>query len=244
MNTFWQQTLAEVREFIRMKSTMFWTFMFPAFFILLFGFLNFGTSSNVRYINYLLPAMIMMALITTCITSTVLGFVSDREKGYYRRLFATPLKKWVLLGSQIVCRFFIVLLQTIFLIVIAMLVFGATMPGKTILFWIVLFFGIVTFLCIGFLIASIVRKVETAMPVAMIVFFIMIFLGGAFWPINIMPSFLQKVSKLLPSTYLNDALFQSTVLNVNVSALGQHFLVLAIWGGVCITLAIILFKWE
>jgi len=212
--------------------------------MVLFALLNFGGETPIPMINYLLPAMIMMALITTCIISTSIVFVLNREKGYYRRLFVTPLKKWMLLGGQIASRFLIVLLQTVFLIAVAVIFFDARMAGKNFQFWIVLAMGIFTFLSIGFFLASIVRREETVLPIAMSTFFLMIFLGGAFWPISVMPKFLRYFSKILPSTYLNEALLKTTIESVGLNSLGLHFLVMAAWLVCFLVLAVTFFKWE
>jgi len=244
MNALWLQTLCEIKLFFRYKVTVFWTFLFPVFFMVLFGLLNFGTGSSIRYIDYLLPGMIMMALLTTCIQSTSIAFVINKEKGYYRRLFVTPLKKWVLIVGQIASRFLIVFLQTIFLIVVAVIFFKAQIPGKNFEFWLILFMGILTFLSIGFFLASVVRREETVQPMSMMVFFLMIFLGGAFWPVSAMPGFLQRFGSILPATYLTDGLLKTTVQSVGITALGNHFLIMTIWLVAFFVLSIIFFKWE
>ena len=244
MRILWLQFISEMKLFIRYKVTVFWTFLFPVFFMVLFGLLNFGSGGNIRYIDFLLPAMIMMALITTCIISTSIAFVINREKGYYRRLFVTPLKKWKLIGGQVMSRFIIVFLQTMLLIAIAVLFFEATMPGRNVVFWLVLFMAIVTFLSLGFFLASVVTREESVQPISMIVFFVMIFLGGAFWPVSQMPTFMQKISRLLPSTYLSDALFKITIAGAGLNVLGKHFLVMAIWLIIFSVATVAFFKWE
>ncbi|MFB0564969.1 MAG: ABC transporter permease [Candidatus Aminicenantaceae bacterium] len=244
MHVLWLQFISEVKVFLRYKVTVFWTFFFPLFFMVLFALLDFGGDAPLPYINYLLPAMIMMALLTTCFISTSIAFVLNREKGYYRRLFVTPLKKWTLLGGQIASRFLIILLQTVFLILVGVIFFGARMPGKNFEFWAVLVMGIFAFLSIGFFLASIVRREETVLPVSMIMFFMMLFLGGGFWPVSVMPKFLRYISKVLPSTYFNEALFKTTIESVSLGSLGLHFLVMAAWFVCFLVLAVTFFKWE
>jgi len=114
MRVLLNQIKIETKLFLRYKETVFWNFAFPVFFMVLFGLIGFG-GDRVQYINFLLPGIIVMALMTTCIISTAIDIVSDRAKGIFRRLFVTPLPKSVLLGGKIINRYVIVLLQTILL---------------------------------------------------------------------------------------------------------------------------------
>ena len=101
-----------------------------------------------------------------------------------------------------------------------------------------------SFLGIGFLIASFIRRTESAQPVSMIVFFILMFLGGTFWPTQMMPRFLQPVVKALPTTYLNQALRKVSIEGATIGGLRIELLILTGWLIVCFALSARFFKWE
>ena len=237
------QIKIETKLFFRYKETVFWSFAFPVFFMVLFGLLGFG-GDRVKYINFLLPGMIVMALMTTCIISTAVDIVSDRSKGIFRRLFVTPLSKPILLGGKIINRYIIVLLQTILLIVVAVVFFGARISGNYLLFWLVLTVGMLSFLGIGFVIASFVRRTESVHPISMIAFFLLMFLGETFWPTQMMPKFLQPVTKVLPTTYLNRALREVSIEAAGIEAIWLNLLIPIGWLIVCFVLSIRFFRWE
>jgi len=58
----------------------------------------------------------------------------------------------------------------------------------------------------GALIALVVRRPESAGNVSNIVAMLMMFLSGIYFPVEIMPSYLRTLSKLLPLTYMADAM--------------------------------------
>ena len=78
----------------------------------------------------------------------------------------------------------------------------------------------------------------------MIAFFMMLFLGGIFFPTNIMPDFLVVISKALPSTHLNDALRLITIEGAGLGAAWLELLVVGGWLVVCLGLSIKFFRWE
>jgi len=186
MRTFFQQFLFEHRMFYRDKVSVFWNFFFPLFFLLLFGALKFGGS-----IDFILPGIIVMALFSTCVITTAISFVLLREKGYYRRMEIVPINRFMLLCAQILQRYVVVIVQIVFLILVAFIVFSASLDYFQLEIVFLISCGIFTFLSLGFLVANLASNVETANVLAMLPFFIMLFLGGAFWPLTVMPHFLQ-----------------------------------------------------
>ena len=71
--------------------------------------------------------------------------------------------------------------------------------------------GAMTFLAIGYVIASYARTEESANALTSVVQFPLMFLSGIFFPIAFMPDWLQPVAALMPLTYLGDALRQTMV---------------------------------
>ncbi len=244
MSVFWKQTKMETKLFLRQKGALFWNFAFPLFFMTLFGSIFGSDTGGTRYIDFLLPGMIVMALMTTCIQSTAISVVSDREKGIFRRLALTPLRRSTLIGSLALTRYLVVLIQTALLMLVAILFFQARVSGSWFFFWLILTVGMFSLLGIGFLIASLVRKEESAQPISMIVFFVMMFLSPCFWPINMLPKFLRPLSRILPATFLGQALRKVSIEAKGFSSFGSDLLFLIVWLVVCFAISARYFKWE
>lgn len=244
MSVFWKQTMLEIKLFLRYKGSLFWNFAFPLFFMTLFGSIFGSDTGGTRYVDFLLPGMIVMALMTTCIQSTAISVVTDRERGIFRRLALTPLRRSTLIGSLALTRYLVVLIQTALLILVAILFFQVRISGSWLLFWLILTVGMFSLLGIGFLIASLVRKGESVQPISMIVFFVMMFLSPCFWPVKILPKFLQPFSRILPATFLGQALRKVSIEAKGFSSFGMDLLFLLVWLVVCFAISARYFKWE
>jgi ABC-2 type transport system permease protein len=77
-----------------------------------------------------------------------------------------------------------------------------------------------------------------------VVQFPMMFLSGAFFQIDQMPEFLQSIARLIPLTYLADALRQVMVDGAAFAPLYVCAAVLLGWLVVCFAIAARYFKWQ
>ena len=101
-----------------------------------------------------------------------------------------------------------------------------------------------TFISIGYVIASYARTEESANALTSIVQFPLMFLSGIFFPIEIMPEVLQPVASLMPLTYLGDALRQVMVGGVPFMPLPVDFAVLAAWLIGSFAISARFFRWQ
>ncbi|TET58141.1 MAG: ABC transporter permease, partial [Dehalococcoidia bacterium] len=165
MSILARQVILEMKLFLRRKDDLFWTLAFPLFFIILFGLMyqdmvweDFG----LRAIEYILPGIIVMALMTSGIMATASGFVEEREKGVYRRLSLTPLKRHTILGGQLIQRYVVILVQTVLLLVVGALAFDIQISGSLLWIWLVVTMGALCFLSIGFLLTGLIKTARAA----------------------------------------------------------------------------------
>lgn len=239
------QIALETKLFLRRKDELFWNLAFPMFFMVLYGFIYGNTMwGDMLAIEYMFPGIIVMALMVNGIMITATVFVEERGKGIYRRLSLTPLKRQTIIGAQIIHRYIVTLVQTLLLLVVGIFAFKVNIVGNYFFFWLILTFGSLCFLSIGFTLATLIRSARSATPICMIVFFMMLFLGGIFFPTSIMPDFLVVISKALPSTHLNDALRLITIEGAGLGAAWLELLVVGGWLVVCLGLSIKFFRWE
>lgn len=74
------------------------------------------------------------------------------------------------------------------------------------------------------------------MPIIQIVDLPMMILSGTFFPVASMPAFIAPLLKILPLTYLNDALRQIMVGGTPLYSMTTDIIVLAAWA--VVTLAV------
>ena len=136
------------------------------------------------------------------------------------------------------------MVQTVILIVVGVIFFKVTIGGNYLLFWGALTLGALSFLALGFALTTFIKSEKGAVPAAMAFFFVLMFLGGCFFPIEIMPEFLQPVCKALPSLHLNDAIRMVAIEEVGFSGVWPEFLKLGGWLVALSAISVKFFKWE
>ncbi len=197
-----------------------------------------------RYIDFLLPGIISMSVMSTGLFSIGMVVVAYREKGKLRRLSVTPLPKAIFIAGQILNRYFIVLCQAFLLIALGTFVFGVQMAGSLLDFIAALTVGILAFIALGFFIASVAKTSETASGIANTLFLPMIFLSGVYFSVDGIPKFLKPLVEFLPLTHLVRAVRSIFNNGLTFFDVLPQMAVLSLWMVFLFAISIKLFKWE
>lgn len=72
----------------------------------------------------------------------------------------------------------------------------------------------------------------------------MMFLGGVFFPISMLPRFLGHIANALPSTQMSDALRAIFYQGAGIGDIWTNLLVMAGWILACYVISIRFFRWE
>jgi len=200
-------------------------------------------TENLNFISYFVPSILAMSVMQVGIFAAV-PLVADREKGILKRLSATPLRRWQLVGSNTLMRLLIALVQTVIIVGVGISFFGVEITGSLLLALAFVALGAVSFLALGYVLASFTRTEEAANGVTQVVQFPMMFLSGVFFPLEAMPQFLQSIARLIPLTYLADALRQVMVGGTPFAPLWVCAAVLLGWLVVCFGIAARKFQWQ
>ncbi len=192
---------------------------------------------------YFVPSILAMALMQLGVFSAI-PLVEQREKLILKRLGATPLRRWTLVSSNIAMRLLIALVQSVLIVGIGAALFSVTIVGNLLLVAGFIVLGSITFISIGYVIASYARTEESANALTSIVQFPLMFLSGIFFPIDFMPDFLRPIATLMPLTYLGDALRQVMVGGAPFAPLPIDALVLTGWLVVSFLISARFFRWQ
>ncbi len=194
-------------------------------------------------IDFLLPGILAMALMQLGLFSAQ-AIVSQRETRVLRRLGATPLPRSTLVLSQVVARLVVAVLQAVLLIVVAAALFNFRISGNIALLAGFVTLGALVFVALGYVVAAVAPTTETAQPIAQAISFPMLFLSGVFFPITLVPPIVQPIVRVLPLTYLSDALRQVAAGGTPLNPLWVDSVVLAGWLLVCLAFSMRFFRWE
>jgi ABC-2 type transport system permease protein len=200
-------------------------------------------TENLNFISYFVPSMLGLSVMQVGIFAAI-PLVADREKLILKRLAATPLRRWQLVGSNVAMRLLIALIQAVIIVAVGVAVFGVQIVGSLLLAAAFIALGAMAFLALGYVLASFTKTEEAANGMTSVVQFPMMFLSGTFFPLEQMPEFLRAIARVIPLTYLSDALRQVMVGGSAFAPLWVCAAVLGAWLIVCFGIAARTFRWQ
>ena len=201
-------------------------------------------SRNLRFIDFLMPGIVAMALMQTGLFSVTFAFVYMRQRGILRRLLTTPIRPASFIFAQVFTRLSVAIIQTLVLIGVGVIIFDVQFAGNLAAILLLAVVGGAVFLSMGFAISGLSTSEEMATPLANVVSLPMLFLSGIFFPRDVMPEFLQTITDFLPLTYLVEAMRNIAVDGQTIWSQWDNLLGLAVWLVVGFVVAARVFRWE
>lgn len=197
-----------------------------------------------RYIDWLIPGLIGLNLMSTGMWGIGFGIVNMRQKKQLKRLIATPMKKRDFLLAQILARLSFLLLEVTPIMVFAWLVFGVEVAGSLPALFGLILLGAFAFAGLGLLASSRARTVEGVSGINNLIMLPMFVLSGVFFSASQFPDAMQPFIRLLPLTALNDALRAVYNEGMSITAVPTEILILTGWTIFAFLLALRLFRWQ
>ena len=203
-------------NWLRSRSGLFFSFVFPVLLLLLLGSLSAGSSSGFlsQGPGFYLPGLVAAFIMTNGVIGLTNVASELKRSGVLRRLASTPLTRldWILgnMLSQVVLGGSLAAVM----LLLGFAVYGVPIPLSPFLIPLVIA-GSLMFSGLGMVLAGIVSDPETASGLGNGVAFPMMLLAGTFWTLESMPGYLQALSKVLPLTYLTDGLRQAAASDLS-----------------------------
>ena len=199
-------------------------------------------SKKYRFIEFFIPGIIAMAVMTASLFGTVNLNTELRQKGVIRKLSTTPITRtdWIL--SNILYQFILAVISTMAMLLVSYAVFNVSLQINA---WLPVFIvlDVFTFVGIGMILTRFVKEAQSAAAAANAIMFPMMFLSGSFFPIEMMPGYLQTLARTLPLYYVNEGLRASMVFVDHLAAL-SYSAIIGVFAAVVFILGIIATKWE
>ena len=161
---------------------------------------------NIKYIDFLVPAILGMTVMMSCMLGMGSTIAGERETGELARLFMTPTSVSTVIGGKIAAKLLIELVRALILIFMAVMLFNVSIKGGFLQTFIVLVIGALCFVGFGIMLSARTSTQEDYAQISLPFSMPMMFVSGVFYPIETMPWILQKLAYIFPLTYLNDAM--------------------------------------
>ena len=203
-----------------------------------------AVARGARYIDWLVPGLLGMQLLSGALWGTAWNIVTARQRKLLKRLAATPMRRSHYLLSFRIAGLLFVPLQVIFLFVFARLTFGVVIHGSAVAVMVLSLVGSWSFAGLGLICASRAENTETANGLINLVTMPMYVLSGVFFSSSRFPALIQPAIRFLPLSAFNDALRHVVNDGASLWSQGPALLVLVAWGLVSSVVALRLFRWT
>ena len=200
-----------------------------------------------KTIDFILPGQLGFSLLASGVFGTAFVFFNMRQTLVLKRFFATPVSRSTIVLSEGISRMIFQMMGAIIIISLGHFAFGYTLVNGWITFFEMLTvcaLAMMVFMGFGFIISSIAKNESAIPPFSNLITLPQFLLAGTFFPIDNFPKWLQPICRILPLSYLNDALRRIAFDGVNLWDVRMDLLILGIWGIVIYAVAAKIFKWE
>lgn len=171
---------------------------------------------GLSYTTFMYPGVLAMSVLFTAIFSAM-SIVWDREFGFLKEIQVAPLSRTAVAVGKTLGGSTVAMLQASLLLLAAPLV-GVSLSPLVVLEMLGLLFLLAFALSsLGVAIASRMRTMEGFQMVMNFVLMPLLFLSGAFFPLNGLPRWLAVLTRLDPAAYAVDALRRTVLINAGTS---------------------------
>ncbi|MEM7280171.1 MAG: ABC transporter permease [Pseudomonadota bacterium] len=183
-----------------------------------------GTMDGFTYMQYIAPGLIMMSVITSSYNNVVSSFFGAKFGKHIEELLVSPLPNVLILIGYVVGGVARGLLVGLMVTGIA-LMFTELSPAYPLVTFVVVVLTSIVFALAGFINAVFAKKFDDISIIPTFVLTPLIYLGGVFYSISLLPELWQNVSKANPILYMVNA-FRFGILGQSDIELGTAFAII------------------
>ncbi|MHC1706381.1 MAG: ABC transporter permease [Bacteroidales bacterium] len=202
------------------------------------------TITGTRYIDFLVPGLIAMGVMMSCMWGLSYGIIDKRSKKLLRRMVATPMKKSHFLTSLVSVRLGMNIIEALLLIVFVYFAFGITIQGSIPALITLFVAGNIGFAGIAIFISSHTSNTEIGNGFINAVVMPMMVLSGVFFSYYNFPDWSIPVIQKLPLTMLADGIRSIFIEGAGFSETLFPISVLLFLGFSFAGIGLKIFKWH
>lgn len=200
-----------------------------------------------RTIDFILPGQLGFSLLSAGVFGVAFIFFNLRQQLVLKRFFATPIRKTYIVFGEGIGRIIFQMITAVVILGIGHFAFNFTLVNGWVTFaelMVLSLIGLLVFMGFGFIVSGLANNESAIPPFANLVTLPQFLLAGTFFQVDNFPTWLQPVCKILPLTYLNEAMRNVAFEGAHLSDCAPQLKYLLIWGILLYAVAIKVFKWE
>ena len=215
----------EIRRFMRIwVQTLLPPAITMALYFVVFGNLigpRIGEMDGHHYMDFIVPGLIMMSVITNSYSNVVSSFYGSKFNGSVEELLVSPTPNYVILMGFVLGGVSRGLLVAVIVTLVATFFTDLHIHSYLVVI-VIVFLTSTLFALAGFINAVFANSFDDISIVPTFVLTPLIYLGGVFYSMDLLPEFWANVSKLNPLVYVVNA-FRYGMLGVSDVSLGVAF---------------------
>ncbi len=202
------------------------------------------TGQAVRYVDWLLPGILGMNMMFSCLFGVGWVVVRYRKSGFLKRLRATPLRAIEFISAQVLSRLILIMLVTVFVYAALQLVLHFRMEGSASLLFVVALLGAISLIAIGLAVAARSGSEELAGGILNFITWPMMLLSGVWFSLEGSAEWLQWVAKALPLTQMLEAARAIMLDGAGLADVAPQLAFLTATSALFLILGALLFRWR
>ncbi len=202
------------------------------------------TGKAVRYVDWLLPGILGMNIMFSCLFGVGWVVVRYRKNGFLKRLRATPLRAIEFISAQVLSRLILTMLVTVIVFVGLRLMLDFPMEGSGALLLLVATLGSIAMISIGLFVAARFTSEELAGGVLNVLTWPMMLLSGVWFSLEGSAEWVQWVAKIFPLTQMLDAARAIMLDGAGFTDIYPQLVFLVITSALFLSLGAALFRWR
>jgi ABC-2 type transport system permease protein len=197
-----------------------------------------------NYFQFVAPGITAMVAMMSLMTGLPHAISFERDVGTLDGMLAAPVHRMSIVGGKVIAQTVRGMIEGLVALALAIFLFGVDVHGSMALVLGLLLLTVFSIVGLGILVTSLAGTEETATMIMMSLLFPMMFFSGVFFPLQLMPSFMQVIAQFFPLTHAVTALRRVVVLGAGISAISTDVIILFGFGIVLLLVALVAFEWA
>jgi ABC-type multidrug transport system permease subunit len=197
-----------------------------------------------RYIDFLVPGLIAMNLMSGSMWGVAWVVVSMRVRKLLKRFLAAPMRRRDLMIAMGLGRLLVIPAELLVILLFSRLFFGVLVTGSYLALLAVSVVGSASFASVAIAVASRAQNTETVSGLMNLVMMPMFITSGVFFASSNFPASIQPVIRALPLTAMCDGLRAVMIDGAGMVGVLPFLLILSAWGIPAFWLGMRYFRWT
>ena len=185
---------------------------------------------------------VMFVMMGVCFAGVAM--VQERHNKTLARLLTTPTEKFFIISGKMLGFFLVGFIQFMILILFGQLVLKVNWGNLPLGVLLLVISYVLSVTGLGTLLSVVVRTSAQAGAFAVLISMVTSMLGGAWWPIEIVPKFMQNIARFTPQYWAINGFNKIITRGFGITEILPNFYVLLAISAISLLLAIRFFRFE